>query len=65
MSSSFGWFVFHLFAAMFWLAVAVASGSWWFALGSVVSIAMLALIDLPSSSSDETDSADDDEEGGP
>ena len=54
---SFARFLLNCFAALFWLAIAVATGQWWFAIGSFVSVAVLMLIDLPGSSSGE-DEAD-------
>ena len=58
---SFARFLLNCFAALFWLAIAVATGQWWFAIGSFVSVAVLMLIDLPGSSSgDEADHDGDD-----
>lgn len=53
MFSSFGWFVFHVFVTVFWLAVAVTTGQWYWALGSGAYIAVLVFFDLPGTSSDE------------
>ena len=57
--SSFARFLVNCFAALFWVVVAVATGNWYFAIGSFVSVAVLMLIDLPGSSSD-GDGAEDD-----
>ena len=60
--NSFMWWFFNLGVTLFWLAIAVKSGSWFLALAVVPYLAIAFLIELPGTSS--TESWDDDQDEG-
>lgn len=53
LSNSFAMWLFNLGISIIWIAFSVVNGNYFLALGGVVFIAVMTLIDLPGTSSEE------------
>jgi hypothetical protein len=58
LDNSFTFWLVNLGITTVWLVVAIASGNWFFALGGVIFIVIMMLVQLPGTSSEEGSSAE-------
>jgi hypothetical protein len=60
-SDSFTWWVINLGIALVWITVSVISGTYFLAAGGVIYIAVMMLVELPGSSTEEGSADEDDD----
>jgi hypothetical protein len=62
-ANSFAWWTFNFGVSVIWIAGSIATGNYFIAIGGFVYIAIMLLVELPQTSSEEGSAEDDGDEG--